>query len=279
MIESIARPDFRIRKPFVKIKNLATEARQAFRSPVTQQFTEPLMPSDIRYAFEYRGGQLGIDHVQSLVQNNFPDLANYLLLKAMNNDPETQHVFLEQYVRAATSPSEDREVLIKNLQLQACQAQRDKGEIVINGKKLAKVMVQGVNLWESRFQQIAQEVKDRNDESIPVYIAYAGLLGLRQGLETFRDTQREMMVLVPDWAREGKEEVGYRIRMNNNEGAIVQDLPVNFTRPENFVFIDDTRSTDAHMKEVWRFWDENSGTPLPESRIKVVYTTPQNSSL
>jgi len=48
------------------------------------------------------------------------------------------------------------------------------------------------------------------------------------------------------------------------------------SRTNDFVFIDDTRSTDTHINEVWDFWSRANGSLLPEDRIRVVYTTPQS---
>ncbi|MDQ5900610.1 MAG: hypothetical protein QG600_188 [Patescibacteria group bacterium] len=260
---------------FIKLRNVISSVKESVAPPVRSSLSEPLMPADIRYAFEYQDGMMGPDRIRSLIQNNFSDIGNYLLLKSFDADPDLQEEYLKNYVAGVMGEDEMKDERIKDIQLQACHTLAERNAAPVNGKKLAKIMVQGVNLWNQRFSEIAEEVADMPTEPTPVYIAYAGVLGLRQGLEVLSQRDREILVLNPDWAKRGSDNVGYRLDPQNRESPVTK-LKRGFMRPDDFVFIDDTRSTDTHINEVWDFWSRANGSSLPEDRIRVVYTTPQS---
>lgn len=233
-----------------------------------------LAPSDVRYALQYKDGQFDASNIESLINNNFPDQANYLLLKGLAGDPLKQGEYLQQYVKAELRGGV-AENEVHKLQLDAVHSLREQHIPLIPAKKLGKIFVQGDRLWSDRFQEIAQQVEDDPLHPTPVYLAYAGVMGLRQGIDIFNKDKREMMLLIPDWiASEEQELAGYSIVPDANNDQPVRFLPKSFLRPIQAIFIDDTVSTSAHANKAWDFWSRSEGQPLPADRLKVVYQTP-----
>ncbi|CAN5124625.1 hypothetical protein BH09PAT1_BH09PAT1_1850 [soil metagenome] len=237
-------------------------------------YSSQLAPSDVRYAFEYRNGELDIHNVESLVNNNFPDLANYLIMKRMDNDPLAQRDYLERYVNVRMEDEGNATQGMHNLQLDAVSTIKGQDMKAVPAKKLAKVFVQGTDLWQKRFEDIATELKTDPRNPTPVYLAYAGILGLGEGIDTFKGGDKELMVLIPDWLENSAtQNAGYTINLGPKADQRVKLFGKDFERPEEFAFIDDTLSTGEHLRKVWDFWDKGEGHAIPTDNLKVVYQT------
>ena len=264
------------RNPFSRakdrIKNVGKEILYG-KPPV--QPSEPNMPPTLQYALEYKNGQLGTGEIGTLINNHFTDLATYSLLKSFNSDPPLQQQFLESFVDTLITHPADDEAL-QTLQQSALRSVPE--DTVIKGAKVAQIIRQGTNLWRQKFEEVGREMKEDTREVTPVYVAYAGTLGLRQGVESLVDSGKKIMVLIPDWvAQDENEYCGYEIDIQKEQGERVQTLPKDFTRPEEFIFIDDTRRNGVHAQVMWDFWTHNSGETLPESRVRVVNFAPKAS--
>lgn len=272
----VLHPDAGIKRPF---RELVTTLRRwthgfLYGNPQLPS-SEPLMPSAIEYALLYKKGLLGYPEIAALIGGGFLDLSTYTLLKALDTKPQEQKDFLEQLVDLMiANPVPDR--LLPRLQKQTLDTSLGIYMTGIKGAKIAQVIRQGNRLWGDKFAQVAEEVKT-SPEVIPVYIAYAGTLGLRQCLKALKGSGRPVMVYIPDWLNESSNPFcGYNIELGNRTGSRVNFLPRNFSRPDNFWFIDDTRRNGLHTQIAWDFWDNYQGHPLSESRIRVVDYAPKH---
>jgi hypothetical protein len=242
------------------------------KSPVTS--SEPLMPYSVQYALSYKEGKLGHQEISALVVNNLTDLATYSILKALNSEQEEQQSFLESFVDTVYE-NPDNPSALQPLQQLTVQNALGKESDPIAGAKIAQIIRQGAHLWQEKFQEVAEDLKE--NRNTPVYIAYAGTLGLRQAVAGLKDTERSMMVLIPDWIKENNEYSGYEIDLGREKGERVSLLPKDFERPENFIFVDDTRRNGMHAQVMWDYWTKNSGKPLSEDHIKVVNFAPKTA--
>ena len=265
------------RNPFTRAREaIADKAHDILRGKPPLPPSEPLTPPSLQYAFEYKSGKLGSQEIGTLINDNFTDLATYSLLKALNTQQSSQQQFLESFVDTVLEHPSDSSAL-KALQQDTLTRSLPENSS-FEGAKVAQIIRQGTNLWKDKFQVVAEEVREDEKERIPVYIAYAGTLGLRQGIDTLRDSGRKMMVLIPDWvAEEDNEYCGYEIDLQREAGERVTAVAKDFERPEEFVFVDDTRRNGMHAQVMWDFWTNNSGEELSESRIRVINFAPKNA--
>ncbi len=261
--------------PFSRAKEALTKAKNnlLYGRPAVPSI-EPNMPPTVQYALQYKEGKVGRPEVESLINNNFTDLSTYILLKGLNSEPEKQQAFLEEFVDLTCAEKPDKEKL-KDLQRSTLQ-QGFNSETQVKGAKIAQITRQGVNLWEQKFREIADELKTETIDAVPVYMAYAGTLGLRQGIETFKNTDRKVMIMIPDWIKEeSMDKSGYEIDLRAEKGNRVKFVGKDFTRPEKFVFIDDTRRNGVHTQMMWDFWTNNSGIPPTDDHVRVVDFAPK----
>ncbi len=266
------------RNPFSRAKEALISKKNDIlygKPPVTA--SEPNMPPSLQYALEYKNGQLGPQEISTLINNNLTDLATYSLFKAFNNTPDTQQQFLESFVDTLITHPKDNEALTKVLRVAMSNVPED---TAIKGAKVAQVIRQGANLWKEKFEEVGEEIKEDVKGVTPVYIAYAGTLGLRQGVESLKDSGKKIMVLIPDWVDEKDNDYcGYEIDMQKEQGERVTTITKDFERPEEFIFIDDTRRNGVHAQVMWNFWTHNSGEPLSESHVRVVNFAPKTARI
>jgi len=254
-----------------RIKSLG---RTRTSPPPQEVIQEPIMPERLRYAMRYGEAKLEKREIGILINNNYTDMATYTLLKALDDQPATQQQFLESFVDVILSNPEDeskRKDLLKKLQNDTLEAQIQPSTPPIKGAKIAQIFRQGVHLWEGKFADLAQEVADTDQDTIPVYLGYGAALGLRQGIEKLKDPGRRILTFNAGWAEDpNSSNCGYEIDLQRELGERVRPLPKDFTRPKDYILIDDTQNTGSHIKNAWSFWSNNSGEPLPGHRLRIL---------
>lgn len=268
----------RWKNPLASLRRKVSNAAQAMLYGKPQkELGEPVLPYTLQYAMQYKEGMIGQKEVGSLIENNLTDLSTYALLKIHTAHPELQKTFLTDFVNTVTAHPGDKGQ-VKSLQQKELEQLGNFPEI--KGLKVAQIVRQGVQLWEGKFSEVANEIAEKPTDVVPVYVAYAGLLGLRQGIEKFKGTDRKLMIMIPDWVdTKDNPNCGYVIDFKKSAENKVEFLPKDFQRPSEFVIIDDTRRNGVHAQIMWDFWTQNSGQPVDESRVRVVNFAPKDSRI
>ncbi len=268
----------KINNPFARFKETWSRTKDRLQTPRVREsaYSDPIMPESIRYALAYKEGRLGGPEIRTLIGSGLTDLGTYALLKSLTSDPEGQQHFLEEFVDTVVDYPDDLG-RIQDVQIAAYEQNIRGKDVQIAGAKVAQIIRQGVSLWDEKFTELAKEVEELPQDVTPVYMAYAATLGLRQGLNAYRGSQRDVMLVIPNWIDDqDNPHCGYTIDMKRDQGQRVEYLTKDFERPDEFVFIDDTRRNGVHAQLMWNFWTQNQGSELPESRVKIVNFAPKN---
>lgn len=262
--------------PFARLRSAFSRSHgEPFAS--TPYTTDPVAPEAVRYALEYKNARFGKKEIESLSKNGFLDLTTYMLLKSLNGAPGEQQALMEGVVDSVVDSPSQASDQIHALHEGVLSSPISGLLQEIGGAKAAQIIRQGVSLWDGKFTELAQEINRMPHEVVPIYIGYAGALGLRQGIAEFARTRRDMMFLIPDWIKDpALPSAGYAIDFDASTGERVSVLPKDFQRPEEFVFVDDTRRNGANAQVMWDYWTNNSGLPLSEDHLRIVDFTPKN---
>lgn len=234
---------------------------------------EPILPPEIRYALSYKQARLGPVELLSLINAGcFIDPATYCLAKALDKHPDQQRQFIEGIVDIVTENPFDTHSL-KSLQRYYILGPNF---TPINSAKLAQISRQGPKLWQEKFTRVAKEVTG-DSETVPVYIAYGGIMGLRQGIEVYKAWERRILILIPNWVNNtNHHDVGYQITTAPEKRKRVTFLPREFERPLHFLFIDDVWHNGIQAQAMWDFWFNGAGTPLDKSQIRAIDYVPKS---
>ena len=63
-----------------------------------EKLPEKILPSDVRYALQYKEGLLNKSDLEILAMSNFENEAAYLALKNLRNEPEKHKILFEKYI-------------------------------------------------------------------------------------------------------------------------------------------------------------------------------------
>ncbi|MBI5045349.1 MAG: hypothetical protein HZC02_05495 [Candidatus Levybacteria bacterium] len=266
--------------PFARLRAAFSRGGSEQHASASSYTTDPVAPEAIRYALEYKGANFGRKEIVSLSRNGFLDLTTYSLLKSLNGIPDQQQALMEGIVDSVVDDPTHARDRIHALHEDILDSPATAVLPEIKGAKAAQIIRQGISLWDGKFTELAQRINQMPQGVVPVYIGYAGALGLRQAIEEFSKTGRDMMFLIPDWVKSlESSNAGYAIDFDAPTGERVSELPKNFERPEEFVFVDDTRRNGASAQVMWDYWTHNSGQPLSEDRLRIVDFAPKNAAV
>lgn len=219
--------------------------------------TQRILPSSVRYALKYRGGELFGKEIESLADNGFVAEALYLASKALAVAPHDHRDFVKSVVEANTDPQNLKKIVAE-------YAHKIPEGNVVQGKKLAQFSRQGFDTWHERFAETARECVEGED--IPVLIAHSMMAGLPEFSREFAGADKKFIVIIPEWIENDFSSVGYEV---NPKYGQVEDFVLDSTKPVNVKFIDDAYNTGEHARSIWNNWYGNS-TPFDSSQFIIV---------
>ncbi len=214
-----------------------------------------ILPSDVRYALQYKEALLNKDEIETLNDNYFENEALYLTLKGLQDNPEEQKILLERYVgyvlkktkTGAENKPELREIIRESLE--------SLGQGSVQGGKLAQLSRQGFEFWQEKFEQKAIELsKDKRNVFL---VANAMLLGLGSFVKNFSETSKPLGIIIPKWLNEGAHIVGYTINFKDGE-AEVDFLKKNSYKDQAVtVLVDDATNSGKVFAKIKEYWTRN----------------------
>jgi hypothetical protein len=227
-------------------------------SPTAAKRHEPLrlLPSDVRYALQYRRGKLGLTEIEGLANSGFVDESVYLTLKMLHHCPRQQIQILRKVVDTIVEPTDAKSSLINSIETAWT---RQPPETKVIGRKLALLSRQGFDLWDKLFK--ANQWLTTNDPRTPTLVAYAGTLGLRQFATAARARRASIVILLPEALKNPKRpHCGFRIDFSHSHPRITS-IGKDALKRENVLLIDDTVQTGRHMRSVLKFWEDSPTHP------------------
>lgn len=218
---------------------------------------ERILPSDVRYALQYREAALGPSEVLDLVRNGFEREATYMALKALKDNPEAQRTAIEHIASASlhsestnlrSSLKEQVELLVPMLP----------PETKVAGMKLAQLSRQGFSHWEKIYQD-ASERYAKNQEATYL-VGHSMFVGLGEFVRSHAEHEKPLHVLMPDFIKEPSLAMaGYRI-----EGDSVSFLQKDFERDAQAIVLDDMLTTGETTRLLGEFWESEGVYALPK---------------
>lgn len=219
-----------------------------------------ILPFDIRYALQYKGGLLNGSEIEAFSRSNFIEEAFYLTSKGLVGNPDIHKAFLGKYIAyvlGKDTKKSDAQEIISN-------ALNSRSDISVQGKKLAQISRQGFDFWQEKFQSLATELS--NDERNIFLLAHTTLVGFDSFLKAFSEKNKTLNILIPEWVE--NEEFGYAIDFNNGQ-AHINWLRKTLGIKGDSVLVDDTRKTGATLGKFSKFLTEN-GSPNIEPKVLFV---------
>lgn len=249
---------------------------QRFRIPEPQTFSNlSLLPQDVINTIQYGTTEVGPREITRLIHEDFPDIAVYLLMKELAQQPEIQQQFLEDLTDLALIHT-DRKML-KPFLLQTAASIPANQKVI--GTKLLQLNRVGPDLFTERFTTIATTLHNSEPATSPVFMGAGSMLGYSAFVDVYKTSSTPLYILLPKWLQDNKNQLaGYSITLDNTPGSRVTFLPKTFTRPNNVAFIDDTLRSGEQAQAMWNFWHQHE-IPLDPTRFKVVVRVPKMSNV
>ena len=220
---------------------------------------EKILPSDVRYALQYKEGNLNKNDLEVLAMSNFENEAIYLSLKNLAGNPQVQKELLEKYVNQAINKTGDKVSDKKNLQQVIIDGLKINPNIEVSGVILAQISRQGFDFWQDKFKELATSLsKDKRDVFL---LAHSTFIGLNSFVEAFSKENKNLYIIVPTWIKNKSENIGYNVKLANNK-ADVEYLTESSLKNES-ILVDDTVNTGGTSSEIQEFW-KKEGLTLPE---------------
>lgn len=217
--------------------------------------TEPILPSDVRYALQYREAKLGKSEISDLARNGFPEDAFYFIMKSHSDNPELQmQILSEFYAMVRGDGDQDPDTLKSFLEKQLETFVEGR---LVKGAKVAQHSRQGLELWRNLYKKKAIESANRIN---PTFIAgHSTFFGLAPFVREHDQAEKELHILMPEhFANEDYDSCGYVLR----DGSVLY-LPKDFIRPEDAIIIDDVKNTGKVEKNIRDFWLQSESAPEP----------------
>jgi hypothetical protein len=229
---------------------------------------ERILPSDVRYAFQYKEAKLGVSEMRDLVENGFEPEALYLVLKSATDDPELQQRMLQDLVDMVLKEEEgggdqdDMRVFLR----EALSELKD--DVAVEAQKVALISRIGFELWHKLYEDAAAKLAKEDGE---VYLlAHSTFVGLPAFIEQFSSEGKPLQILVPEFFSDEESDIcGYII-----ENGTVSLLPKDFARPDAAVLVDDVRNTGETLEKVKAFWEQDGVSSEPAFSVLYESGTP-----
>lgn len=207
-------------------------------------FKEGILPFDVRYALQYKGGILNQTEIKILAENNFENEACFLFLKSLRDDPLKHKEFLQKYCDIIIEQTEEntksflRELIIKTL----AEKQND---VKIEAGKLAQLSRQDFDWWRIKFKSLAYKLSE--SEKNIFLIAHTTLMGLPYFLKAFQTRNKNLYIIVPQWEN---NKIGYSINFTEKNKVILHWFFLPSEKNIACVLVDDTQNTGETLKKV-----------------------------
>ena len=214
--------------------------------------TEParaILPEDVRYALAYKNSLLGKEEIEMLARNGFLEEACYLTFKSLVGSPIEHRAFLEKYLSCFFKREEDREDALRKL---INETLRDRDDVSIKGGKLAQLSRQGFDLWQEKFQSLAEKLS--SDDRNIFLVAHSTFVGLAHFLKAFSEKRKTLNILIPEWIK--SKEVGYVLNFDGNK-INIDWLHVPFENGTGSILLDDTLNTGNTLQQLQGYLIEN----------------------
>ena len=227
-----------------------------------------VLPQSVRYALEYRQGNIGKEEVTHLLKAGFEDEALYLSMRALNRF-DNRAVSLQKYLTLLLRNAQEH---IGYSDVISDAVENIPNGIEIQAKKLAQISRVGFESWHKKFEEFADE--SVQSQKVPVLIAFASMTGLTAYLDRI-DQIPEMQIIIPSWVSDPHDGLcGFRIQ--SGENSSVQPLDKNYTRPTSFMIVDDARRTGSQLGIIENFWFSNNETHFDNSSLHLISDLKQN---
>jgi len=239
--------------------------RLGFGKPKSQNeraAPERNLPSDVRYALQYRQARIGTAELRDLINNRFEREALYLTLKAHAENPEVQRSLIEELAKLV-QPTESGDTPTEQEMRNGIAAIVEHGieelpaEPEIKGAKLAQLSRQGFDFWQQRHAKAAEKYAVDPDDTF--LVGHSMFVGLSEYMSAHAKQGKPLHLLIPAiFTDDSKDICGYRI-----EGGSVEDLPKDFERDTHAVVIDDVSNTGDTRRSIEAFWSAGGAHELP----------------
>lgn len=221
-----------------------------------------ILPSDVRYALEYKEGKLNSEDIEVLVMSNFEDEAFYLALKGLVNNKDEHKILLEKYISQILPISHGTPDYKKEIQNIVNEELSKNKDFEVDGVKLAQISRQGFDTWHKKFDNLAVELSlDKKDVFL---VAHSTILGLDSFLKSFAKENKDLNIVIPSWIK--NEHIGYNITFSEGKG-ILNSLEKNFKK-DNSILVDDTKNTGNTLNHIQALWQDSAHNP-PEIKTVV----------
>lgn len=223
-----------------------------------------VLPSDVRYALAHRGARLNQEELGMLVRDGarerteFANVALYLLLKALSDDPESEERVIQTLVRRLAEEKPESEDMVRNIvraiveeELTASRAEKP---LEVDARNIAGISRRGFSETDARLEQTA--TRYAKDTRRVVIVGHAMFVGLGSFVNEFRKANRPLHVIIPKFLPEEGSEGGSASSRNFPSGfviepnGLVRELRTEDLRPEHgLVVVDDVkRKGDTERK-------------------------------
>jgi len=248
-----------------------------------QSFYRSIYPESVRYAFQYKGAQMGKAEMKALLERYTHEVV-YLVTKALAFDREYQRQFLETltrlYVQADWQKSDLQAVLCHYIDLLPA-------DMTVAGTKLAQISRSGSGEWQRAWRELVQQLFDENPQALPCLIAHTPIFAYHEFIAVYKHRRNAKLIfLMPDWMMDDNEtQMGYEITLSDipTVNLQVKDeclvgswmcLGVDCKLKKRFcteaIFIDDTINTSATAGKLRSFWLTKYGLNMPVERVRVI---------
>jgi hypothetical protein len=216
---------------------------------------EKILPSDVRYALQYKEALLNKDEIEQLNENHFETEAFYMTIKGLQENPEVQKELLGKYIKHELSNKDNEEESKIELRNLLKEYIKELGESSVKGGKLAQLSRQGFDFWQDRFKSKAEELsKDKRNVFL---VANAMMLGLSHFIREFKKENKSFNIIIPDWLKQGAHTIGYSIDFEDKEN-IIDFLKRSDDKNEALaVLVDDATNSGSVFNKIKEYWKKN----------------------
>lgn len=188
-------------------------------------------------------------------REDFIDQSIYLLLKILNDRPDIQQRLIQEIAAVKEMNPDNLSILRSTLKNYLDFVDQKKR---VKAGKLVQISSQGFYTWDQKYMELARDWKiEYGEQTTPVLIGYATLMGLKRFLEKFPNNDINLYIIIPEWVKDGDSEFcGYCISKNETV-TVVDKLRKNFSRPKSAIIIDETMAKGTTLNSMTEFWKNN----------------------
>jgi len=216
-----------------------------------------ILPSDVRFAMQYRGAKLSAGHVEQLHTAGFPRAAYYLAMKAASEQHEAQ---IEMLRRLAASGFDYDQLGVEDIRVGTAAMDRVPGAEpgTVGGEKLGQFSRHGPTGDVESFDEVLGfELADRPDAALFIVANYP-FIALDVMARHSLEKGNPLGIINPDHLAPSEYPLGF-VMDNNSTGIEISPFGTDFRLPPGSVIFDDV-VREGRTKEQVMSWagDETS---------------------